>query len=72
MAKITLHPGGFIKRNYIGELGLMATELADALEVSESALSRLVHEKDRLVSGPGGEGGQGAGPCWRSRYRPGR
>ena len=45
MAKITVHPGGFIKRNYIDELGLTATELADALEVSESTLSRLVHEK---------------------------
>ena len=45
MAKITVHPGGFIKRNYIDELGLTATELADALEVSESTLSRLVHGK---------------------------
>jgi addiction module HigA family antidote len=45
MAKITVHPGGFIKRNYIDELGLTATELADALEVSESTLSRLVREK---------------------------
>jgi addiction module HigA family antidote len=45
MAKITVHPGGFIKRNYIDELGLTATELADALEVSESTLSRLIHEK---------------------------
>ena len=45
MAKITVHPGGFIKRNYIDELGLKATELADALEVSESTLSRLLHEK---------------------------
>jgi addiction module HigA family antidote len=45
MAKITVHPGGFIKRNYIDELGLTATELAEALEVSESTLSRLVHEK---------------------------
>jgi len=45
MAKITIHPGGFIKRNYIDVLGLKATELADSLEVSESTLSRLVHEK---------------------------
>ena len=45
MAKITVHPGGFIKRNYIDELGLTATELADTPEVSESTLSRLVHEK---------------------------
>mgnify|MGYP001815109691 FL=1 len=27
MAKITVHPGGFIKRNYIDELGLTAAEL---------------------------------------------
>jgi addiction module HigA family antidote len=45
MAKITVHPGGFIKRNYIDALGLKATELADALEVSESTMSRLIHEK---------------------------
>lgn len=45
MAKITVHPGGFIKRNYIDELGLKAAELAGALEVSESTLSRLLHEK---------------------------
>ena len=45
MAKITVHPGGFIKRNYMDELGLRATELAGALEVSESTLSRLLHEK---------------------------
>ena len=45
MAKITVHPGGFIKRNSIDELGLTTTEMADALEVSESTLSCLVHEK---------------------------
>ena len=45
MTKIAVHPGGFIKRNYIDELGLTAAELADALEVSESTLSRLIHEK---------------------------
>ena len=48
MDKITVHPGGFIKRNYIDELGLKATDLADALEVSESTLSRLIHEKIEL------------------------
>ena len=45
MAKITVHPGGFIKRNYIDELNLKAVELAGALEVSESTMSRLLHEK---------------------------
>ena len=48
MAKITVHPGGFIKRNYIDVLGLKATELAEALEVSESTMSRLIHEKIEL------------------------
>lgn len=42
---ITVHPGGFIKRNYIDELDLSAAELARALEVSESTLSRLLNEK---------------------------
>ena len=42
---ITVHPGDFIKRNYIEELGLTATELAEALEVSGSTLSRLLNEK---------------------------
>jgi addiction module HigA family antidote len=48
MAKITVHPGGFIKRNYIDALGLKAADLADALEVSESTMSRLIHEKIEL------------------------
>jgi len=48
MRIITVHPGGFIKRNYVDELGLKATELADALEVSEPTLSRLLHEKIEL------------------------
>jgi addiction module HigA family antidote len=48
MAKITVHPGGFIKRNYIDALDLKATELAEALEVSESTMSRLIHEKIEL------------------------
>ena len=45
MAKITVHPGGFIKRNYLEALGLKAAELAEALEVSESTMSRLLYEK---------------------------
>jgi antitoxin HigA-1 len=45
MANITVHPDGFIKRNHIDKLGLTATEWADVLEVSESILSRLIHEK---------------------------
>ena len=42
---ITVHPGGFIKRNYIEELGLTATELAKKLEVPGSKLNRLLSEK---------------------------
>ncbi len=34
MDKITVHPGGFIKRNYLDELDIKATELAAALEIS--------------------------------------
>jgi hypothetical protein len=35
MANITLHPGGFFKRNHIDQPDLRATELADGLEVSD-------------------------------------
>ena len=45
MSKVTVHPGGFIRRNYMEALGLKAAELAAALEVSESTISRLLHEK---------------------------
>jgi addiction module HigA family antidote len=45
MNKVTVHPGGFIRRNYIDALGIKAAELALSLEVSESTVSRLLHEK---------------------------
>ena len=45
MNKVTAHPGGFIRRNYLETLGVKAAELAQALEVSESTISRLLHEK---------------------------
>jgi addiction module HigA family antidote len=45
MNKVTVHPGVFIRRNYIEALEIKAAELASALEVSESTISRLLHEK---------------------------
>ena len=45
MSKLTVHPGGFIRRNYLEALGIKAAELASALEVSESTISRLLHAK---------------------------
>lgn len=45
MPKITVHPGGFIKRNYVDELGLNLAELAEVLEISEADLVRLLDEK---------------------------
>ena len=45
MSKVTVHPGAFIRRNYLETLGIKAAELASALEVSESTISRLLHEK---------------------------
>ena len=49
MAKITVHPGGFIRRNYVDELGLDVAELAEVLEVPESAMNRLLNEEADLL-----------------------
>ncbi len=49
MAKrISAHPGGFIKRNYIDELDITAAQLAEALGVNKATLSRLLNEKSDL------------------------
>ena len=48
MARITVHPGGFVKRNYVDALGLKAGELAEALEMSEAALHRFLQGKTSL------------------------
>lgn len=48
MSKITMHPGEFIKTNYVDELGLKIAELAEALEIPESALARLLNEESDL------------------------
>ena len=46
--RIAAHPGGFIKRNYLDELGLTASALAAALEIPRASLSRLLNEKADL------------------------
>jgi addiction module HigA family antidote len=43
--RIRVHPGGFLKRNYVDELNLKQTLLADALEVHRGTLSRLLREE---------------------------
>ena len=48
MPRITVHPGSFIKRNYVDALGLDAGELAEALEITGPTLNRLLEEKTGL------------------------
>jgi addiction module HigA family antidote len=49
MAKrISAHPGGFIKRNYLDELDITAAQLAEALGINKATLSRLLNEKSDL------------------------
>src|SRR4051812_33026496 len=42
------HPGGFIRREIIEELGLSVTEAANALRVTRPALSALLNERSAL------------------------
>jgi addiction module HigA family antidote len=46
--RISAHPGGFIKRNYIDELDITAAQLAEALDINKATLSRLLNEKSDL------------------------
>ncbi len=46
--RISVHPGGFIKRNYLDELDITAAQLAEALGVNKATLSRLLNEKSDL------------------------
>ena len=48
MARITVHPGGFVKRNYVEALGLDEKALAEALEISGATLNRLLEERADL------------------------
>jgi addiction module HigA family antidote len=46
--RIPTHPGKFIQKVYLDELGISATDLADALQVNKATLSRLLNEKADL------------------------
>jgi addiction module HigA family antidote len=46
--RISAHPGGFIKRNYIDELDITAAQLAEALGINKATMSRLLNEKSDL------------------------
>ena len=48
MAGITVHPGGFVKRNYVEALGLNQAELAEALDVSAGTLNGFFDEQADL------------------------
>lgn len=46
--KSPAHPGGFVKTEVIGPLGLSVTAAADALGVTRAALSALLNERADL------------------------
>ncbi|MDR1999824.1 MAG: HigA family addiction module antidote protein [Frankiaceae bacterium] len=43
------HPGGFISRNYLAELGLSARQLASMLGVAPTTVARLVSGQARIT-----------------------
>lgn len=45
MIRVKTHPGAIIREDYIIDLGLQQSELADALEVNKATLSWLVNNK---------------------------
>lgn len=47
---ISRHPGGVIRRRYLEPLQLTMTDLAEAMGVSLSSVSRVVNEKAELTS----------------------
>lgn len=47
---ISRHPGGIIRRRYLEPLKLTMTDLAEAMGVSLSSVSRVVNEKAELTS----------------------
>lgn len=49
MVRIKTHPGAIIREDYINELGLQQSELADALDIDKATLSRLVNERSDLT-----------------------
>ncbi|GAA0576145.1 HigA family addiction module antitoxin [Halomonas salifodinae] len=46
----TRHPGGIIRRRFMEPMGLTMTDLASALDVSVSSVSRVVNEKAEISS----------------------
>ena len=44
-----MHPGAFMKRVYLEPFGIGAKELADRLQVSESAISRILNGKGSVT-----------------------
>ena len=46
--RIPTHPGRLIQKAYLDELGISASELADALQINKATLSRLLNEKADL------------------------
>jgi addiction module HigA family antidote len=46
--KIPAHPGGFVKAEILGPLGLSVTDAAQALGVTRPALSALLNQRARL------------------------
>ena len=46
--RIPTHPGKFIQRVYLYELGIPAADLANALEINKATMSRLLNEKADL------------------------
>lgn len=46
----TRHPGGIIRRRFMDPMGLTMTDLASALDMSVSSVSRLVNEKADVSS----------------------
>ncbi len=47
---INRHPGGIIRRRYLDPMQLSLTDLAEAMGVSVSSVSRVVSEKSDLTS----------------------
>jgi addiction module HigA family antidote len=47
---ISLHPGGIIRRRYLEPLELSLTDVAKAMDVSVSSISRIVNEKAEISS----------------------
>ena len=48
MVRVKTHPGAIIREDYINELGLQQSELAEALDINKGTLSRLVNERSDL------------------------